>query len=277
MNEIKDLLYQLRVRPNKDRGQNFLIVPSVINEIVEFANPQKHEQLLEIGPGLGALTAELADHENLIVVEIEEKFCEHLRKKFPNLIIVNEDVRFIDFEELIKENDFDLAQGLTVFGNLPYSFSSDIIFHLLTFAKSVNRSILMLQKEFAARLAAKVNTKAYGSLSIFTQIKADTLLGPIISGDCFHPEAKVESQVIELRFFKEPKYQINDDLLFRQVVLAMFSERRKKITNTLKKLKAVTIENPKEFLVEHNFNPDARPENLSVEDYVRLSNIISTL
>ncbi len=277
MNDIKDLLYQLRVRPNKDRGQNFLIVPSVISEIVEFANPQKEEQILEIGPGLGALTAELADYENLIVVEIEEKFCQHLQKKYPNLIIVNEDVRFLDLEELMKEHDFSVEQGLTVFGNLPYSFSSEIIFHLLTFSKSVNRAILMLQKEFAARLAAKADTKAYGSLSIFTQIKAAASLGPIVAGDCFHPEAKVESQVIELRFYKEPKYQIADDLLFRQVVLALFSERRKKITNTLKKLKAVTIEHPKEFLVEHGFNPDARPENLTVEDYVRLSNIISKL
>lgn len=266
--EIKAILENLGVKPSKDFGQNFLINPFVVSEIVDFAVPEDNEQLVEIGPGLGALTAELVHFKSLTLIEIEKNFCKYLKKLFPAVNILNEDVRFVDFADFSKGTN-----NLVVFGNLPYSFSSQIIFHLLEFSCSIKRAILMLQKEFAERLAAVPSTKAYGALSVITQLKAEAVLGPIFPGDCFYPRAAVDSQVIELRFFKEPKYEIKDDLFLKQLIQAAFSKRRKKLVNTLTKLD-LSSENILDSLSSLGISKDARAEELSVEEFVALAKII---
>ncbi len=191
MVRAKDTLQRLDVRPSRERGQNFIIDDSVIKAIIEFGNPQPADNLVEVGPGLGSLTAELARFGNLQLIELEKKFCDELALKFPGINIINRDVRKVDFSELGKD--------LVVFGNLPYVFSTDIVFHLLAHHQVVKRAVLMLQREFAERMAASPGGRTYGVLSVGCQMQADIILGPIISGDSFHPPTSVESRLVEMR------------------------------------------------------------------------------
>ena len=179
----------------------------------------------------------------------------------------------VDLEQL--RNESPDQKKLTIFGNLPYSFSSDITQLLLTFYADIERVVIMLQKEFSERLAAVPGTKAYGALTVYTQVLADCVLGPIIEGDQFYPSAKVQSQVIELRFYDQPKYGIKDDYIFKSLVKNLFSERRKKIRNTFTRHYGDKITNPEEFLKKHGFNPALRSDQIAVEDYVKLANLVA--
>ena len=265
MRRAKDELKRLSVLPKKSRGQNFLIDPSVIGSIVEFGRPEAQEQIVEIGPGLGALTRELFPLAKLTVIEIEPAFCENLRKEFPGIGVICSDVREVDFSSI--------GSDLTVFGNLPYSFSTDIIFHLIAAAPSVKRAILMLQKEFVERLAASPGGKAYGALTVGCQLYADVITGPIVPGNSFHPPTNVDSMVLELRFLKEPRFPVSDLVHFRRVVKAAFSMRRKKLSNSLRSLGGIAADDARLLLEEAGIDPSRRAETVSVEEYAKLSNL----
>lgn len=267
MNQVKEQLKKLRVRPVKERGQNFLIDSSVIQAIIDFAKPDKSENLVEIGPGLGALTAELYRIAPLKVIEIEEAFCADLIKRFPDLVIFNDDVRSVDFNELGEE--------LTVFGNLPYSFSTDIIFHLVAFAPAINRAVLLLQREFAERLAAEPGGRDYGALTVSAKLWTNVRLGPTVSGGAFHPPAKVDSTVVELRFLSEPRYQVKNSFWYQRVVKAAFFKRRRKLLNSLNASQAFPDLDIEAILEELDISKEQRAETLSIAEYVKLSNRVS--
>jgi 16S rRNA (adenine1518-N6/adenine1519-N6)-dimethyltransferase len=154
MVRAKDTLKRLDVRPTRERGQNFIIDDSVIKAIVEFGKPQMSDNLVEVGPGLGALTAELARFGKLQLVELEKKFCDELSLKYPGFNIVNRDVRKVDFREL--------GENLVVFGNLPYVFSTDIVFHLIAHHKVVSRAVLMLQRNLRSAWLQPWGTRGAG-------------------------------------------------------------------------------------------------------------------
>lgn len=264
---VKSRLNEMDLRPSKSRGQNFLIDDSVIATIIEFARIRPGEQLLEIGPGLGALTAELVRQNKLTVIEIEEKFCRDLKARFPNLNIINQDVRFVDFSTIGNE--------LVVFGNLPYSFSTDIIFHLIAYRQSISRAVLMLQREFAERLGAAPGTRDYGVLSISCQLFANVEIGPILSGDSFHPPTKVESALVELKLLKEPRINVGDEIHFREVLNAAFFRRRKKLINSLEASQRYQGEGLEERLRAGGMDPNRRPETLSIREFVQLATILA--
>ncbi len=259
----KDSLKELSVRPSKQRGQNFIIDPSVIGTIVDFGSPAATDKLVEIGPGLGALTEELQKVAHLTAIEIEPKFCEDLRQRYPNIKIVNQDVRQVEFSSL--------GEGLTVFGNLPYAFSTEIVFHLIDSFHSIKRAILLLQKEFAERMAANPGGKDYGVLSISCQLWADLKLGPVIRGDAFHPRANVDSRLVELSFLPSCRYQITDLVWFKKVVKAAFLQRRKKIVNSIMAAGIVRREALMEALARASISPDCRAEMVSISAFVALS------
>ncbi|NMC62559.1 MAG: ribosomal RNA small subunit methyltransferase A [SAR324 cluster bacterium] len=266
MTRVKDTLQRLQLKPKKAKGQNFIIDSSVIREILEFGHPSSEDALVEIGPGLGALTEELYKIMPPTLVEIEESFCRELQVKYPNSRIICGDVRFVDFSQIGKD--------LTVFGNLPYVYSTDIIFHLLSFAPILKRAVLLLQKEFVDRMAAAPGCKIYGSLSIACQIWADIFPGPIIDGASFHPPTKVSSRIVELRFLKETRYEISDLRWFRTVLKAAFSTRRKKLLNSLGSLIKCDKDTLKCLIKNSGIDPNCRAETLSVEEFVNLSNAL---
>lgn len=258
----KDVLRDLDVRPSKGRGQNFVIDSSVVRSIVDFGNPQPGEKLVEIGPGLGALTAELYGRGELTVIEIEERFCEELARKFPGIHIINADVRDVDFSTI--------GSNLAVFGNLPYSFSTDIIMLLLEQSPALARAVLMLQREFAERLAAPPGGRDYGAISVACQMRADISTGPIVPGDSFHPPASVESMVIELRFLGQARHGVEDLGEFRKVVKAGFMKRRKKLVNSMRASGFYSGESLDRAFAETGVDPGRRAETLTLEEFAAL-------
>lgn len=264
----KDKLKDLGVRPRKERGQNFLIDDLVLEQIAMFIGVKSDDTVVEIGPGLGALTKRLSKAAQVILIEVESAFCDKLKLDYPNYKILNQDVRTVDFTKLRNE----CLSRLLVVGNLPYSLSTDIIFTLISYAKDIRRAVLLLQKEFAERMASAPGSKEYGALSIACGLWADMRLGPVVPGDLFHPPTEVESRIIEMKFLPEPRYQIKDQLHFRQLVAAAFSKRRKKLSNSL--LSAYSGDKIENALTAVNISGDLRAEDLSVSDYVRLSNFL---
>ncbi len=265
--KIKESLRTLGHRPTKERGQNFLIDPSCIDSIVQFGKPAPGERIVEIGPGLGALTGELQARGPLTVIEIEEKFCRDLKQRFPSLEIIQSDVREVDFSEL--------GTNLVVFGNLPYSFSTDIIFHLVDHHQAISRAILLLQKEFADRLAASPGGRTYGTLTISAQLFADIRSGPVFPGTSFEPHAKVDSRVVQLKFLPEPRYQVDNMFWFKRVVKAAFFKRRRKLLNSLQASEGFSDMDIAQALSQAGLSPDCRAETVDIEAYANLSNIIA--
>jgi 16S rRNA (adenine1518-N6/adenine1519-N6)-dimethyltransferase len=267
-----ELLKTLRVVPDKAFGQNFVQSPAVIDEIIRFARPESSDRIVEIGPGLGALTAELLSIGEVNAIEIEESFCHYLRKKFsPSLTVHHADIRGFDLPSLGKD--------LVVFGNIPYSFSSEILFYLIDNAylngeRIVKRAVLLVQKEFAERVASQPGPKAYGVPSIRAGLVANTRLGPIFPGDIFHPVANVESQVLELRFLPEPRFEVKDPLHFRHLLAIAFSTRRRKIANTLTSSGQYPAEVIEHVLREIDVSANDRVERITVEQFVKLSNLL---
>ncbi|MGI6524086.1 MAG: 16S rRNA (adenine(1518)-N(6)/adenine(1519)-N(6))-dimethyltransferase RsmA [Bdellovibrionota bacterium] len=267
IDDVKKTLKSLGVNPQKEKGQNFLIDPAAVQEIVRFGRPERGGSVVEIGPGLGALTAELLDAEDLTVIEIEHNFCEYIKKRFPSVNVIEEDVRLVDFSEL--------GEGLTVFGNLPYSISTDVILHLSQFANCFKRAVIMLQKEFAERLAAKPACRDYGVITITCQMYADVRLGPVIKGDSFWPQAAVDSQVLELRFLPAPRCAPKDPYIFNRLIAAAFHERRKKIINSVRKSVLFSSMDVASAMQRAEIEPSRRAETLTIAEYCRLSDELS--
>jgi len=262
----KHQLKQLQVRPSKERGQNFVIDPAVIDQIVGFAPPQSDEDVVEVGPGLGALTQSLTTGRSLTLIEIEKSFCEPLAQKFPSAKIINNDVRFVDFSEIGSE--------LVVFGNLPYVFSTDIIFHLVANAHVVKRAVLLLQREFAERVAAPPGGRDYGVLSVMAQLSCDVTLGPIVPPTAFHPAPKVDSRVLGLHFLKQPRVPVDDVKWFRRVVQAAFHMRRKKIHNSLRSSGLWSGEEIDHALDTVGIDKGRRAETVSITEYGALAEVL---
>jgi len=266
---VKDTLASLSVRPSKERGQNFLIDESVIQEIVKFGKPEKGERLIEIGPGLGALTKELIKLGDLTVIEIEHQFCATLAAEHPSLKVVQADVREVDLTRLKGA-----GEKWTLFGNLPYSFSTDIVFLLIEHANALKSGVLLLQREFAERLAAPPGGRDYGRLSVAVQLSADLTLGPIIEGTAFHPPTAVQSRLVRLQFLEAPRYDISDRAWFDKVVKGAFSQRRKKLHNSLRSSGFLSRETIDRGLAAASIDPNRRAETLSIEDFISLASCL---
>lgn len=267
MKDTPTLLKKLRVIPQKELGQSFLISSAALDSIVQFGRPRSEEDIVEIGGGMGALTGELLESRSLTVIEIQHEFAKLLATQYPEITVIEQDVREVDLTTLGEE--------ITIFGNLPYSFSSEILFQLLSAREHVRRAILLLQKEFVERLGAEPGTKKYGSLSVITQVTGDVFLGPIIAGDSFYPPVQVESQVVEIRFFKEPRFDLKNSFYFQQVLRAAFFKRRKKIRNSMELSKIFRPVELDRFFSQASISPDVRSETLSVEEYVALGDIMA--
>jgi len=263
----KDTLRTLDVRPSKERGQNFLIRPEVPEAIVAFAAAAPDAHIVEIGPGTGALTELLARYSKLTLVEIEPKFAAFLREKYPHAEIIVQDAREVDFSRV--------GDDLFVFGNIPYVFSTEIVFQLLKYRKVVRHAVLMVQREFAERVAAAPGGREYGSLSVAVQVFADVELGPIVPGDSFHPPTAVQSRVMRLSFLREPRVELEDPAYFEVVVRAAFAQRRKKVLNSLLSCGRWSREVLVAALEGSGVSPDTRAEQIDIAHFAGLAKRLS--
>ncbi|GGA67835.1 ribosomal RNA small subunit methyltransferase A [Neiella marina] len=248
-------------------GQNFLTDTHVIDGIVRAISPQSEDILVEIGPGLGALTepvAEVADH--LHVVELDRDLAKRLRHHpfISNKLTVHEgDALKFDFRQLCSE-----GKKLKVFGNLPYNVSTPLIFHLLSFQDSIENMHFMLQKEVVVRMAAGPGSKAYGRLSVMTQYYCKAVPVLEVPPSAFKPAPKVDSAVIRL-IPTAPQWPAEDVSVLERVVGEAFNQRRKTLRNSLKRqVTAATLESL-------GIDPSVRPEQVSIEQFVAISNYVA--
>ena len=248
-------------------GQNFLVSPGVIRKIVDAVAARTGDTVVEIGPGLGALTEpllEMLDH--LHVVEIDRDLIARLHHRFPpeRLSIHEGDALKFDFAALKQDG------LLKIVGNLPYNISSPLLFHLAEQAEHVAEMHFMLQKEVVDRMVAAPDTSDYGRLSVMLQYRFFMERLFIVPPGSFNPAPKVDSAVVRLLPLKvDSSRTAIDEALFARLVTAAFSQRRKMLRNTLKAFGG-------ESLLEANgIAPTARAETLSVSDYIRLSNALT--
>lgn len=246
-------------------GQNFLKDTAVIDSIVAAIQPKNGETIVEIGPGLAALTLPVARQiEHLTVVEIDRDLAYRLSvhpELAPKLTIIGQDALTLDFTALSAQH----KQPLRVFGNLPYNISTPLIFHLFDHIGAIKDMHFMLQREVVNRLAAGPNSKTYGKLTVMAQYYCQIIPVLEVPPDAFVPAPKVDSAVVRLAPYATPPYSVSDVKMLHQITAAAFNQRRKTIRNSLSAFFTV------EQLTDLGIDPGLRAENLSVADYCTLT------
>lgn len=247
-------------KARKRFGQNFLHDDNVINTIISSLAAKKNQYFVEIGPGLGALTFKLLPLiTQLDVIEIDHDLAQHLQNIVPKeskLTVYNKDVLKFDFTQLQKH-------PLRIIGNLPYNISTPLIFHLLKFTAIVSDMTFMLQKEVAERITAAPNTSSYGRLSVMMQYYCTTDYLFTVPPTAFKPKPKVESAVAHLVPYQVKPFTAVDEIAFAKIVKLSFTHPRKTIANNLKGI--INLE-------DLSISPQKRPGELTVQDYVNISN-----
>jgi 16S rRNA (adenine1518-N6/adenine1519-N6)-dimethyltransferase len=246
-------------------GQNFLTDKLVLSSIIEAIDPRRGEAMVEIGPGLAAMTALLIKQlDHMHVVELDRDLVARLEKAYPaeKLTVHSADALKFDFGALPVPE----GQKLRIVGNLPYNISSPLLFHLAEFAELVEDQHFMLQKEVVERMVAEPGTKAYGRLSVMLQWRYDMSLLFIVPPTAFDPPPQVESAIV--RMIPTRRKLAVDGATLAAVVQKAFSQRRKVIRNCVAGMLTEAQ------LVEAGIDPGVRPENVSLEQYVALANIL---
>ncbi len=248
---------------NKRFGQHFLKDKKTKKNIKKIINPKKKDTILEIGPGHGELTKYLINKANfLYLIEIDKKLTKTLRlrfKKIKNIKIYEKNILNININKLEKN------KKIRIVGNIPYNISSKIIFYLIKYKKKIKDIHITIQKELADRLIAKEKSKKYGSLSIICRCFFDVEKKLNIDKNSFYPKPKVDSSLIKLTPNKN-KLKIKNFKVFNNIIKKAFNQRRKKISNLIKKLNLKIEDN----IIDLN----KRPDSLNLEEYIRLSNYI---
>lgn len=275
---IKEILSKHQFKFSKSLGQNFLIDGNVVRKIVKEANIGHDDYVLEIGPGIGTLTEELALRAKKVVgVEIDKSLLPILEETlggFNNIEIIHGDILKIDLQELIRENLDN--RSVKVVANLPYYITTPIIARLIEENLKLDSIIVMVQKEVAERMVAIPGSKTYGSLSVFVNFYSNPEIIVKVPKTVFMPQPKIDSAVIKLNLNKEIP-DIDKEKFF-QVVKAGFSKRRKTIINSLSTY-GFDIEKEiiRQVLNSLNISPDSRAEDISVEEFIKISKSLPPL
>ena len=256
------------IRPKKSLGQNFLKDPFYLRKIVDAAAVTQDDQVLEIGPGLGHLTRELAARAGrVVVVELDDRLVPLLRRDLAdasNVEIVHADALAFDYGSL--------AGTWKVVANLPYYISTPLIERLIASRSKFTTLTLMLQKEVAERIAAGPGGRDYGVLSIMVQLHADPCIAFTVPPGAFTPPPKVDSAVVTLRVRRQSAVTVADEQFLEKVVKAAFSQRRKTLRNSLGTLvDRAAAANAAQAV---GISPDRRPETLSLEEFGRLADAL---
>ena len=264
----------------KSLGQNFLTDINVLKKIVAAAEVSEADDVIEIGPGIGALTEQLAKSAHqVLALEIDDRLLPVLKETlapYPNVEVIHQDILKANLKELIAEH-FDGQHRLKIVANLPYYITTPIIMHLLATELAFDQIVVMMQKEVANRLAAQPGSKDYGSLSIGVQYEMDCQVAFIVPKTVFVPQPKVDSAIISLTKKKAKEYQPQDERFFHQLVRGAFMHRRKSLWNNLQGLygkQAVVKEKLSQALAQAEIEPSVRAERLTIADFVRLADCL---
>ncbi|HMX11227.1 MAG TPA: 16S rRNA (adenine(1518)-N(6)/adenine(1519)-N(6))-dimethyltransferase RsmA [Burkholderiaceae bacterium] len=249
-------------QPRKRFGQHFLTDSTILDQIVRSIDPRPTDALVEIGPGLGALTNPIVERSGrLTVIELDRDLAARLRRR-SELRVIEADVLTVDFTALAAE----LGQRLRVVGNLPYNISSPILFHLLQHVDAVEDQHFMLQKEVVRRMAAEPCNKDYGRLSVMLQWRYDIEDLLDVPPECFEPPPQVDSAVVRMTPLEQPPAL--DVKLLEELVAVAFSQRRKLLRHRLGRWLEARADAPA-------FDLQRRAEEVPVADYVALAQALS--
>lgn len=275
----KEILAKYDLKAKKSLGQNFIIDTNILRNIVDAGDVDKETTVIEIGPGIGALTEQIAKQaKEVFAFEIDDRLLPVLDdtlSPYDNITIIHQDILQVDFEEFAKEYLAE-ASRLVVIANLPYYITTPITMALLESKLPVETMVLMMQKEVASRLEAKPSTKAYGSLSIALQYYTEVEVAFTVPRTVFMPQPNVESAIIRLDVRDEPVVQVKDQTLFMKLVRASFQQRRKTIWNNLRtSLELKEQEDLREAFTQSGVDPSRRGESLSIQEFAQLADAIS--
>jgi 16S rRNA (adenine1518-N6/adenine1519-N6)-dimethyltransferase len=253
-------------------GQHFLRSGATARAIVDLLAPGANDLVVEIGPGQGALTEELArTPARLVALEIDAALVPRLRQRFPRAEIIEADARGWDYGALAAPP----GGRVLVAGNLPYSISKPLLMALVAARGSIAEMALMLQREVAERVAAPPGGKVYGSLSVLTQLYCDVRLALHVPPEAFKPPPKVDSAVVHLRVLERSRIPLADEARFHVVVRAAFSQRRKMIANALGPALGLGVDAAREALTAAGIDPSRRAETLTIQEFGTLTSQLS--
>lgn len=265
----------------KSLGQNFLTDINILNKIVVAADVTEADDVIEIGPGIGALTEQLAKRAHQVMaLEIDDRLIPVLKDTlapYDNVTIVHQDVLKADLKALIAQN-FDGKHNLKIVANLPYYITTPIILHLLDTKIDFEKIVVMMQKEVADRLAATPGNKDYGSLTVAVQYEMDADIAFIVPKTVFIPQPKIDSAIIVLEKKDSQPYQPADEEFFKKMVKGIFLHRRKSLWNNLQGLYGkdpATKEKMQVALQKAGIEPGIRAEKLSIAQMVDLADALS--
>lgn len=264
-----------RVAPKKSLGQNFLVDANVAEKIARSFAPEPGEQIMEIGPGEGALTTRLlAAGGKVIAVEIDPRAAAAIRERFGEAVrLVEGDILKTDIAQIARQNGLE---KIRVIGNIPYYITSPILFHLIDNRDGVKEAVLMMQREVAERLTARPRTKEYGILAVMTQTycRPERLFN--VPPGCFFPRPKVTSTVVRLKFREEEERKEIDGIegAHRKLVRAAFGKRRKTLNNSLTEL-IPNAEERADIFAAAQINPNSRAEELAPEEFLRFARVFA--
>lgn len=263
-----------KFRPRKKWGQNFLIDKNIVYKILKEANITDRDLILEIGAGKGILTCEIAQRaKKVIAVEIDRDLCAYLKhylQKYRNVEIIQADFLKLDLSEINRN-----FLRLRIIANLPYYITTSIILKLLN-QRVWTEALLMVQREVAERLIASPGGKNYGRINLIVSYYCDVKLISWVSPKVFIPQPEVSSAIIKLTLRKKPHVTVKDDSFLFSIIKAAFSKRRKTLINNLLNFPGLNFrrENLNKIFSELDIPLNIRGENLSIEQFAKLSNFL---
>jgi len=261
-----------RFRPRKRWGQNFLVDHNIARKMVSCAELSPKDIVLEIGAGKGILTGKIASLvKKVIAIEIDKKLSSFLREQlrnYKNIEVIEGDFLKLAISQFLGSVP---ERSVKVIANLPYYITSPIIVKLLNM-KRWSQATLMLQKEVGERITASPGGKDYGALSILVQYHCSVEKQFNVSRNVFRPRPDVDSIVIKLKLLKLPRIKVKDEKMFFEIVHAAFSQRRKKLSNSISNVLKIDKHLLENLLERLNITPARRAETLSIEEFATISN-----
>lgn len=274
---IKEILGKYGFTFSKSLGQNFLINPSVCPRMAEYGGAEKGVGVIEVGPGIGVLTCELAKRaDKVVAVELDKRLLPVLDEtlaEFDNVRVVNDDILKIDLKKLI-EDEFD-GMEVVVCANLPYYITSPVIMKLLEDKLPIKSLTVMVQKEAAQRICAEVGTRQSGAVTVAVNYYSTPQLLFNVSAGSFMPAPKVDSAVIRLDILESPRVELNDEKLFFRIIKSAFGQRRKTLSNSLSSGLALPKAEVISALEKAGVPQNYRAEQLTMQQLADISNAVS--
>lgn len=273
---IREIKERYGFKLSKSLGQNFLTDKHIIDKIIDATEISQEDLVIEIGPGIGVLTAEAAERaKKVTAIELDKNLIpilEDTLRDFDNVKIINQDVLKTDLNKIIAESG---CQKARIIGNLPYYITTPIIMAILEGGVKAESITIMMQKEVADRIKAKPGTKAYGALSVAVQYYCTVETVAIVPKEVFYPVPKVDSAVLRLDIRKDKPVELIEEKMFFRCIKAGFGQRRKTLSNSLMGIGDVTKEEVKEGLLCAGIDEKRRAETLSLDEFANLANHFS--